>query len=200
MAYKQSLISKRRRRRRSSLSRFIKTPPISVLLLVALLRFKLATSDELAYVDPTFDCPATTTCPHLCVASLDDCPPEMMCPEGEILCADGSCWSGKEVAALLDCLNNNTNSTSVAPLCPNSCAPIPCARLITTYNVCTSILEVNGDIYDRATSCQESNSTTSSQADDMESGHWTWTGPAYIVVYVWVSVVTVGIILWCWYK
>ena len=33
------------------------------------------------YVDPTFSCPATITCPDICVASTDDCPADAVCPE-----------------------------------------------------------------------------------------------------------------------
>ena len=32
------------------------------------------------YVDPTFTCPATITCPDICVASAEDCPVDAVCP------------------------------------------------------------------------------------------------------------------------
>jgi hypothetical protein len=32
------------------------------------------------YVDPTFSCPATVTCPDVCVASVDYCPEDAVCP------------------------------------------------------------------------------------------------------------------------
>jgi hypothetical protein len=32
------------------------------------------------YVDPTFTCPATVTCPDICVASAEDCPSDAVCP------------------------------------------------------------------------------------------------------------------------
>ena len=32
------------------------------------------------YVDPTFSCPAKITCPDICVASVDDCPADAVCP------------------------------------------------------------------------------------------------------------------------
>jgi len=32
------------------------------------------------FADPTFSCPATTTCPVVCVASLADCPADALCP------------------------------------------------------------------------------------------------------------------------
>lgn len=37
------------------------------------------------YVDPTYSCPATTTCPVVCVAAVEDCPEDVVCPgdEGE---------------------------------------------------------------------------------------------------------------------
>jgi hypothetical protein len=33
------------------------------------------------YVDTTFSCPATITCPDICVASPEDCPADAVCPE-----------------------------------------------------------------------------------------------------------------------
>jgi hypothetical protein len=54
------------------------------------------------YADHSFQCPATTTCPIVCVANVDDCPQDATCPgthpdkefdanhEYE-LCADGTC-------------------------------------------------------------------------------------------------------------
>ena len=32
------------------------------------------------YVDPTYNCPPTTTCPIVCVASMEDCPSDALCP------------------------------------------------------------------------------------------------------------------------
>ena len=32
------------------------------------------------YVDPTFSCPATVTCPDVCVASVEYCPEDAICP------------------------------------------------------------------------------------------------------------------------
>ena len=32
------------------------------------------------YVDPTFSCPATVTCPNVCVASAECCPEDAICP------------------------------------------------------------------------------------------------------------------------
>lgn len=54
------------------------------------------------YADHSFQCPATTTCPIVCVATAEDCPQDGLCPgthpdktfdanhEYE-LCADGTC-------------------------------------------------------------------------------------------------------------
>ena len=33
------------------------------------------------YVDPTFQCPATTTCRVVCVAAAEDCPQDSQCPD-----------------------------------------------------------------------------------------------------------------------
>ncbi len=32
------------------------------------------------YVDTSFSCPATITCPGICVASAEDCPADSVCP------------------------------------------------------------------------------------------------------------------------
>ena len=32
------------------------------------------------YVDPSYSCPATVTCPDVCVASAEDCPADAVCP------------------------------------------------------------------------------------------------------------------------
>ena len=36
------------------------------------------------YVDPTLSCPATITCPDVCVASAEDCPVDAVCPGKEV--------------------------------------------------------------------------------------------------------------------
>ena len=36
------------------------------------------------YFDPTFSCPATITCPDVCVASVEDCPVDAVCPGKDV--------------------------------------------------------------------------------------------------------------------
>ena len=74
------------------------------------------------YVDPTFNCPAMTTCRQVCVPTVSECPLEMQCADGEQLCLDGSC--------ALQCTGNE-----VTP-CEHDCAPVACAKVIDTIPNC----------------------------------------------------------------
>lgn len=130
------------------------------------------------YADPTFDCPATTTCPQVCVQTADECPPEMQCGEFEMLCADGSC------ADFCD-------PTLISP-CGSQCAPVACPKVITTYDVC----QTNYTLF------YEFEATCESIYEEIihEGASFGWTHPACIVVYVWIVGVTLGIVAWCWFK
>ena len=71
------------------------------------------------YVDPTFNCPATITCPLVCVSFYEECPPQMRCPEPLLPCADGSC----------DAFCNNTNLVSP---CEKECASVATTPVLPT--------------------------------------------------------------------
>lgn len=43
--------------------------------------FRLHRSLEFGdYMDPTYSCPPMTTCPVVCVTSMEDCPEDALCP------------------------------------------------------------------------------------------------------------------------
>ena len=72
------------------------------------------------FVDPTFDCPATTTCPVVCVAAGQSCPDALTCDEdksdlNKILCKDGSCST--------DCTSANKEFDPDGSPCP-ACRPV----------------------------------------------------------------------------
>ncbi|CAB9505716.1 Probable cation-transporting ATPase 13A4 [Seminavis robusta] len=77
------------------------------------------------YVDLSFTCPVTTTCPQVCSPTYDDCPEDLKCNHvNETLCADGSC------AVFCD--------PSLTSPCEeiSSCSPVTCASKIAYYDAC----------------------------------------------------------------
>ncbi|CAB9501884.1 Probable cation-transporting ATPase 13A4 [Seminavis robusta] len=124
-----------------------------------------------------------TTCPQLCVPSVEYCPTEMQCASNATLCADGSCRSTE-----FEC---STSGYSISP-CPADCAPVACAPLITTYNVCTNIY---GPYYEEMAALCKNTTTSNGQTSDIS-----WTAPAYVTGYVWLATVTVAVITWCWFN
>ena len=130
------------------------------------------------YVDPTFQCPVRTTCPQVCVASVNDCPSDLTCPDNEQLCVDGSC------ATLCNSTDLQKNP------CEYDCAPIACARIvIDSYDSCIERFQSE---YNTADECQRQVETASAPNEFREG--------AVIFFYVWVSVVTVAIGVWCAYN
>ena len=71
------------------------------------------------FVDPTFNCPATTTCPVVCMAEDQQCPDALTCDEksglNSTLCMDGSCST--------DCTSANLEFDPDESPCP-SCRPV----------------------------------------------------------------------------
>ena len=139
------------------------------------------------FVDPTFNCPATTTCPQVCVANYEECPSSMRCPGSLIPCADGSCRE-------LFC-----DSSLVSP-CTKDCAPVACPKLITTYDVC---LRDFSPWYEK--DCTSSGSETGGdevrRLEDIDGEDVpSWTDPAFVWVYSWLIVTTFAIVAWNWFK
>ena len=86
------------------------------------------------FVDPTFNCPATTTCPLICVNSADDCPSDANCAQANPdsdhefeLCQDGTCAD----ISLNESCDPNLES-------PCECAELTftCAKQVDFYDSC----------------------------------------------------------------
>jgi hypothetical protein len=138
------------------------------------------------YVDLSFTCPVTTTCPQVCAESRADCPETLKCKNGNEtlqLCADGSC------AMLCDpTLTSPCEET-------NACAPVTCASINTYYGAC---FEDYGPWYEYVSLCPVALDDGASLASPTSSLYWS--SPTYITMYCWVAIVTLAIISWCWYK
>ena len=129
------------------------------------------------YADPTFNCPATTTCPRVCVANVSDCPVEMLCNGTETLCADGTC-------------SENCDPNAATP-CAYDCAPIACAKnVIDFFNRCE---ETYKPYYDFVTQCGAAEIAAATNL-------LTFKEPAFIFFYAWISGVTVALVAWCFYN
>lgn len=148
-------------------------PPLLCLVFVLFLFLRETTAD---YVDPSFNCPATTTCVTVCVASLDDCPTAMVCDDDMMLCKDGTC------AGICD--------ADLETPCEFECASIACPKVIDTYDQCKAKY---GAWYDEEAKCGEIET-------DEETDKLQYNEPGFIAVYVILSVVTAMILLWCAYK
>lgn len=127
------------------------------------------------YVDPTFNCPATTTCGRVCVANVTDCPAEMLCGVGEQLCLDGSC------AAVCPDMDEESSP------CAFACAPVACAKVIDNYDNCKSKY---GPWYDAEAAC--------GKEEAAETIHlWNFTEAGFVFFYSWILVVTALVYGWC---
>eukprot|EP00956_Cyclotella_meneghiniana_P041421 scaffold226349_cov33-Cyclotella_meneghiniana.AAC.1 len=102
------------------------------------------------YADPTFNCPATTTCPIVCVNAVTDCPSDATCalanPDNSDhefeLCVDGTC---------ADLTLNETCDPSLVSPCTCSGFEFTCAKQIDLYNSC---YERFSPYYDANSQCQ----------------------------------------------
>ena len=126
------------------------------------------------YVDPTYSCPATTTCPVVCSASLDDCP--TTCDLGLQLCANGACAESCD-----DVISEN----------PCTCAnlTIACPKVV---DLQTSCQDKYGSFYLVAEEC-----ATAELEAEIASHEVTFSDAPYVFAYIWVSVVTTMILSWC---
>ncbi|CAB9523325.1 Probable cation-transporting ATPase 13A4 [Seminavis robusta] len=137
------------------------------------------------YVDLSFTCPVTTTCPQVCSPTYDDCPEELKCNNvNETLCADGSC------AVFCD--------PSLTSPCEeiSSCSPVTCASVNTYYDAC---FEDYGPWYEFAAMCPGFDFDDDAAAAG-DVGKLSWTSPGYLAVYCWVSIITISILHWCWFN
>lgn len=152
--------------------------PMAIVVVVSLLLAYTVNADFGDYVDPSFNCPATTTCPQVCVANVTDCPSEMLCDNGETLCADGSC-------AAVAC-----DDSSLESPCEFECAPVACRKTVALYDAC---FDLYGSLYDAETVCGEEETAATTNLFQFNE-------PGYTAVYTWVSCFTFLIIAWCAYK
>ena len=154
-----------------------------VAVLVTLLKFHVARAEFGDTVDPTFNCPALTTCAQVCVATVEDCPIEMRCPTDSAdnstltLCADGSCAA--------EC-----NDDELETPCAYECAPVACNRVDDTYDQCQAKY---GDLYNQETVCGE-------EEVAYETELWNFNEAGFIFGYTWVSGLSFLIIVWCAFK
>lgn len=128
------------------------------------------------YVDPTFNCPATTTCRQVCVAVETDCPASMRCAANETLCADGSC----SIACDPD----------LESPCAYDCASVACPKLVSDYDSCNVDY---GPLYDQEAACGEEETASSTT-------YLKFNEPGFIAIYVWFAVLTTSILVWCAYN
>ena len=156
----------------------LKVVTMSFPLVFCLLAAGSVAGDFGDYADHSFNCPATTTCPQVCVEFPEDCPSEMKCGEYEELCADGSC------APFCD-------PDLVSP-CTSSCASVACPKIVATYDICQRNYSL---YYEFANTCE---SMFEEVVDNVAS--LSWTHPVCLAVYAWVIGVSLGIVGWCWYK
>jgi hypothetical protein len=126
------------------------------------------------YVDPTYNCPATTTCPKICAATVEDCTTK--CADGLTLCADGTCE--------VECADD------IESPCEFDCAKVACARTIDTYDACK---ETYKELYEAEVTCGEAE-----VAEKVNKFQFNEAG--FVVVYSWVAIASVLILVWCFYK
>lgn len=148
-----------------------------IMVLASLMPMVHGNVDEY-FIDTSFECPAKTLCPRVCVPTVLDCPIELQCPENKTLCNDGTC-------------SESCNPTLVSP-CSSECASVACPLIIDYLDACT----------DRYTShyLYASECAVSTDAGLSSGSKFSWSDPAYIFVYAWVIGVTAGIVGWCWFK
>ncbi|KAL7521821.1 hypothetical protein ACHAWX_006509 [Stephanocyclus meneghinianus] len=140
------------------------------------------------YVDPTFNCPATTTCPLVCVNSTDDCPVDATCASANSavadhefeLCNDGTC-ADKTLGQACDAELES----------PCSCGGlgVTCAKQIDFYDNCFVRFQ---NFYDENTECIENEEENLPQVD--------FNGVAFKACYIPLIIITVLAFLWCAYN
>ena len=139
--------------------------------------FALIKADFGDYADPSFNCPATTTCPQVCVANVSDCPIEMLCNGTETLCADGTC-------------SENCDPNAATP-CAYNCAPIACAKNVIDYfDRCEQVYKPYYDYEAQCGAAEVAAATTL----------LTFKEPAFLFFYCWISIVSVLVVAWCFYN
>ncbi|GKY97857.1 hypothetical protein MPSEU_000743700 [Mayamaea pseudoterrestris] len=150
-------------------------PSIGWMLILLTASRSVVNADFGDAVDPTFNCPAFTTCKQVCVAKAQDCPDEMLCPANQTLCKDGSCSS--------------TCDASLESPCQYDCAPVACHKVDSYYDSC---LSTYGPWYNNETTCGETEEELLHKYSMRE--------PVFVILYVWISLLTLCIVAWCAYN
>ena len=141
------------------------------------------------YTDPTFSCPATTTCPLVCVASIEDCPSDATCPGSNPdsdpnadgheyeACADGTC---------ADLTNGESCDAEAESPCECDALPVVCPKQVDLFDVCHERFQ---DFYDANAECIEAQEDALPQVD--------FNGPAFKSCYIPFIAITGLMLLWC---
>lgn len=154
-----------------------------LLLLTALIVGPASGLQDNRYVDYSYTCPLTISCPQVCVSSVEECPLEAQCHNGETLCPDGSCQ--------LFCEESNMESPCKAP-----CATVACGPAIATVDDCKYLFT---EFYDR-----EANCTVKEDDKDLELLESVPTlslhSPTHIGIIILSVCIMVAVVAWCWFK
>jgi hypothetical protein len=125
------------------------------------------------YAEVPETCPFMTTCPVVCVSSLNECP--TACSGNTTLCANGSC-------------QEECTGYEVAPCaCPT--LPVACPKVVDYYDECFTSFQ---SFYDANSAC------LGQQVYPVAPP--SFTGPYYMACYLWISTVTVLVIGWCYFN
>lgn len=122
------------------------------------------------YAEIPGECPAMTTCPLVCVANATEC--STVCEEGLSLCNDGVC--------------SESCDDEIETPCECDDLPVACAKVVDFFDVCFERFQ---EFYDNNTECLDA-------ASD-EIPLFSFTEPAFVFCYVWISAVTVLVYSWC---
>lgn len=123
------------------------------------------------------DCPATTTCPVVCVANVTACP--TVCEDGLKLCMTGNCEQ--------DCTfwdNGNLENP-----CTCDAVPIACPKLVDLYTTCFDRFE---SFYDENTQCLK--------VQDDSLNRLSFIGPWFLACYFEIVAVSVFVVAWCFWN
>jgi hypothetical protein len=138
-------------------------------------------------VDPTYDCPAFTTCSVICVADLEMCPTSCNNDNDNddngkqlVLCQDGHCRE--------DCSESFSNP------CQDKyadCAAYACAKVDDTVDSCEALY---GSYYYEAQETCGSRQAVVVQAQEDSA---TFSEAPFVVWGVWISFVSIAMLTWC---
>lgn len=140
------------------------------------------------YADISFACPATTTCPLVCVNSTDDCPEDATCalanpdvPDHEFeLCNDGTC---------ADLTLGEACDVELESPCTCGGLMATCAKQIDLYDSCFDRFQ---EYYDENAECVENEAENLPQVD--------FNGVAFKACYIPLILITAAMFLWCAYN